>query len=151
MSVGANVYLHCLERDYCEKESLIPTSEQVLRAENCQWQRHSLSFKIILTRVKENSWLIFHIRKNDMGRFSPRHLENSCCLGELQAVDEQSKRMIEISYSARRISKRSHGTSGSAWEQSVINLFIKCFATQSRCALRTVTEDPFFRGMLNMV
>lgn len=82
---------------------------------------------------------------------SHRDSSGTGCLGELQAVDEQSKGMIEIGFSERTISKRSHITSRSALEQSVINFFTKCFATQSRCALRTVTEDAFFRGMLNMV
>lgn len=151
VSVGGNVHSGCLEMDYCKKKSLIPLSEQVLRAENCQWQRHSVWLKSILIGVKKSSWVIFHIRKNDMGRLSPRQLRNSCCLGELQAVNEQSKGMIEIGDSERRISKRSRVTSGSALEQSVINLFTECFATQRRCALRTVTEGAFFRSMLNMV
>lgn len=137
---GERVYWRSLERDYCEKESLIPPSEQVLRAENCQWQRYGV-WLTNLIGVKKNSWVFFHIRKNYMSRFSPRQLRNNCCLGEFQAVDEQGKRMTEISYSERRISKTSQVTGGSVLEQSIINLFTECFATQSTCALRTVAED----------
>ena len=139
----------CLERDYCEEKSLIPPSEQGCRAENCQWQRHNVWIKCIQIRVKKNSWVIFHIRKNDMGRLSPKQSRNSCCFSELQAANEQIKRMIKIGYSERTVSKRSHATSRSALVQSVINIFTTCFATQNRCAQRTDTENAFFRGMLN--
>lgn len=57
-------------------------------------------------------------------------------LGELQAVDELRKVLIEIGYYERRINKWNYFPKESASDESVISCFTKYFATLSTFFLK---------------